>query len=91
VIKTRPVVDDEHRQSHPTIAFRPRDQRFAVSDAIPAPQSTCDIFQLLPSRVCIAGAGRSKPHPNARYATRAEVLGSFWQFGPGRGDRTGDH
>jgi hypothetical protein len=33
VIKNRPVVDDEYRQSHLAIAFRPRDQRFAVPDA----------------------------------------------------------
>ncbi|RZS32206.1 putative DNA-binding protein [Herbihabitans rhizosphaerae] len=33
VIKNRPVVDDEYRQAHLAIAFRPRDKRFAVPDA----------------------------------------------------------
>ncbi|MDQ0379990.1 GmrSD restriction endonuclease domain-containing protein [Amycolatopsis thermophila] len=33
VIKDRPVLDDEYQQSRLTIAFRPRDRRFAVPDA----------------------------------------------------------
>ncbi|MDN5852457.1 MAG: DUF262 domain-containing protein [Actinomycetia bacterium] len=33
VIHGRPVVDDEYRETHLAIAFRPRDARFAVPDA----------------------------------------------------------
>jgi len=48
VIKNRPVVDDEYRQSHLAIAFRPRDQRFAVADAATHqdPEFIGDVSQL---------------------------------------------
>lgn len=48
VIKNRPVVDDEYQQSHLAIAFRPRDQRFAVPDAAinRDPEYISDISQL---------------------------------------------
>ncbi|MGH3669960.1 MAG: DUF262 domain-containing protein [Pseudonocardiaceae bacterium] len=48
VIKNRPVVDDEYRQSHLAIAFRPRDKRFAVPDAAiqQDPEFISDVSQL---------------------------------------------
>jgi hypothetical protein len=48
VIKNRPVVDDEYRQSHLAIAFRPKDQRFAVPDAATDrdPEFISDVSQL---------------------------------------------
>lgn len=48
VIKNRPVVDDEYQQTHLAIAFRPRDNRFAVPDAAIErdPEFISDISQL---------------------------------------------
>ncbi|SDG04274.1 Putative DNA-binding domain-containing protein [Lentzea fradiae] len=48
VIRNRPVVDNEYRQMHLAIAFRPRDQRFAVPDAAiqQDPEYISDVSQL---------------------------------------------